>query len=269
MPKLPTPPVVALFAAADPTCGAGIYADIRAVVAQQCVPFAVLCGVAPQNLDEVRKAQPLQAELIREQFAAVRDAKFAAIKIGALFSAESVHAVAQCLQEKPDTPVIWDPVLAPTAGTRFANTETREAAKEMLLPRTTVIVPNLREARTLAGGGTMQGPTLAAKKLLARGPQYALVTDSESHRVHCLLYSQKKAAPLWQAECKRARGQFHGSGCLFAATLAARIAKGDKMPRAAEHAHQQTLNAIRGGLSFHKLGKQKLLPPNPPNPPQP
>lgn len=261
MPKRPVPPAVAVFSAADPTCGAGVYADVRAVAAQGCVPFAVLCGVAPQDLGEAREAEALSGELIRRQFAAIRPAKLAVIKIGALFSAEAVQAVADCLADKPEVPVVWDPVLSPTSGVRFADPDTREAAKKLLLPRAFVMTPNLREARALAAAGPMLGPSLSAKKILALGAGNVLVTDSEPPRVRCLLYGQKRAVALWQAMGPRVRGEFHGSGCRFAATLAARLARGDQLPAAADFAHRHTLDAIARALSLPQLGKQKLLYP--------
>ena len=256
-----TPPVVALFAAADPTCGAGVFADIRAVAAQACVPLAVVCGVAPQNLKQVLSAQALSAKDIRAQFAAVEDAPVAAIKIGALFSPAAVRAVAQCLARKPNVPVVWDPVLAPTRGEPFADDETREIAKKLLLPRAAVITPNMREARALIGGENLAGPTLAAKKLMTLGAQNVVVTDSARRQVRCILYCQKKNAPVWQESCKRTPGHFHGTGCFFAATLAARVARGDSVPAAARRAHSETLAAIGRAVSLPALGGQKLIAP--------
>ena len=68
-------------------------------------------------------ANPSQTET--REIAAVEDAPVAAIKIGALFSPAAVRAVAQCLARKPNVPVVWDPVLAPTRGEPFADDETR------------------------------------------------------------------------------------------------------------------------------------------------
>ena len=260
---MPPPPLVALFAAADPTCGAGIFADIRAVAAQSCAPVAVVCGVAPQNLSSVAAARTLSDENIRDQFAAVRRARFAAIKIGALFSPDAVRAVAKCLDDAPGVPVVWDPVLAPSRGARFADPATREAAKKLLLPRAAVVTPNQREAVALTNIRRIAGPTLVARRLIALGAKNILVTDSEHRLVRCILYCGKTTAPAWQAECKRIAGEYHGTGCFFAATLAARIARGDSLPAAARRAHAETLAAIGRAVSIPALGRQKLIAPRP------
>ena len=263
MPRRPRhsrPPLVVLFSALDPTGGAGLLADARAVRAQSCAPLAVACGIAPQNATEVLSFRSASARDIQEQFAAVQNAPFAAVKIGALFSPAAVRAVAACL-DKIKAPVVWDPVLAPTRGPRFADDETRSVAKKLLLPRAEVATPNLREARTLVGGHNITGPTLVAKKLIAMGAKNVVITASEQRRVRGVLYSSsgKKSAPEWQVECERVGGHFHGTGCCFSATLAARIAQGDSIPAAAARAHEETLAAIARAVSYPALGRQKLL----------
>ena len=277
------PPVVALFAATDPTCGAGLFADIRAVAAQSCAPFAVACGIAPQNLDGVVSARALPARDIREQFAAAKGARFAAMKIGALFSSASVRAVARCVDEcrkksaPAQTPLVWDPVLAPSRGTAFADAAAVAAAIKTILPRATVVTPNYNEAAALINNAFPSRPShpfrvrranragrmeRAAKKLLALGAQHAFVTDSESETVRCVLFGRNESAPLWETECPRRVGDFHGTGCLFAATLAARLARGDRVPDAAERAHRTTLSAVGRAVAVPELGKQKLISPD-------
>ena len=257
----PSPPLVALFAAADPTCGAGIFADVRAVAAQSCAPVAVTCGVAAQNLQGVAAVQSLSAKDIRAQFAAVRRARFAAIKVGALFSPAAARAVAECLDEAPGVPVVWDPVLAPSRGARFADSATRDAVKKLLAPRATVVTPNRREAAALAGVRAPAGPAAAAGRLIALGAKNVLITDSERRRAGCVLYCGENAAPTWRADDERIPGDYHGTGCFFAATLAARIARGDSIPAAARRAHAETLAAIGRAVAVAALGGQKLIAP--------
>lgn len=258
------PPIVALFAAADPTCGAGLFADIRAVSAQSCIPLAVACGIAAQNLNQVLAVQSLSAKDIRQQFNAIQNAPVAAVKVGALFSPAAVRAVAKCLNDIPNNiPLVWDPVLAPSRGIRFADDNTKQLAKKLLLPRAHVITPNLREARALAGGENLTGPTLLAKKLIALGAKNVVITESERRQVQCILYQGKQSKPAFRENCKRIPGNFHGTGCAFAATLAARIARGDSMPAAVQCAHRQTLAAIKRAISIPALGAQKLIQPQP------
>lgn len=256
----PPPPLLAVFAAMDGSGGAGVLADCRAAAAAQCLPLVVTTAITAQNLDGVAACWHLPAARVRAQFDALPADHLAAAKLGVAGSAAAIAVVAACLRGRR-LPVVWDPVLAPTAGAAFADDAALAAMRRHLLPLASVITPNRRELLQL---GAAKTPADAIAKLLGGGAQHILVTDIDGRgkRVRHVLLSaaaRKMAAPLWEMVDERRDAVYHGSGCLFSSTLAARLAQGDDIPAAATAAHQAVKTAMRNSLSLPALGRQRLL----------
>ena len=245
-------PLVLIFSAADGTCGAGMIADCRAVSAAGGIPAAIATGITAQNLDGVKHFWHVPSAQVRAQFAALQGGAFAACKIGVC--GISAAAIAEMLPRGVQT--VWDPVLSPTAGVPFANRRRMRQMLRRLLPRTDIITPNYRELIALSGCISADE---GARFLLDGGARMVLITGiGGGEKMHHLLYG-RDGKPLWRAECRRRDGDYHGSGCLFSATLAARIACGDSPSAAAEYAHRATLRAIKSAIRIPSLGGQRLL----------
>lgn len=251
-----TPPIVLIFSALDGTGGAGVIADCRAIVAAGALPLAIATGITAQNLDGVVQFWPLPSLQVRAQFAALQNAQIAACKIGVV--GKSAAAIAAMLPS--GVPVVWDPVLSPTGGVPFADAAQKRQMLKHLLPRADIITPNHREITALSGCDSVAD---GARKLLDSGAKMVLATDIRAGTRVCHELITTAARPLWRAQCRRRRGDYHGSGCLFSATLAARLAHGDLPPAAADFAHRATLAAIDSALLLPSLGAQRLLFPVP------
>ncbi|MGI9297382.1 MAG: bifunctional hydroxymethylpyrimidine kinase/phosphomethylpyrimidine kinase [Gammaproteobacteria bacterium] len=246
-----------VFSALDGTGGAGIVADCRAVSAAGALPLAVATGITAQNLDGVSQFWPVPSSRVRAQIAALRNAKIAACKIGVT----GVAAVVVAENAPPAAKVVWDPVLSPTGGAPFADAKQKRRMLKFLLPRADMITPNRRELAELSGRDSVAD---GARALLDGGARMVLATDTrEGARVRHELYAADSARPLWRAECRRRRGEYHGGGCFFSATLAARLARGDSPSAAADFAHRATLAAIDSALRLPSLGAQRLPIPAP------
>jgi len=112
-----SPPIVLVFAASDPTGGAGMQADILTLAACGCHPISVVTALTVQDTRGVERVQPVDPALLAEQARCLlADFRVAAVKIGVLGSAENVEAVARILAAQPHAPVIVDPVLASGRG---------------------------------------------------------------------------------------------------------------------------------------------------------
>ena len=152
IPKEPakTPPVVLVFAASDPSSGAGIQADILTLASLGCHPLTVITALTVQDTLGVESIHPVEAELVESQARIIlEDIPVAAFKIGVLGSVENVVAIAEIVSDYPDIPLILDPVLASGRGDRFGTDALINAIRELLLPQTTVITPNTLEAERL------------------------------------------------------------------------------------------------------------------------
>ncbi|NBU12764.1 MAG: hydroxymethylpyrimidine/phosphomethylpyrimidine kinase, partial [Betaproteobacteria bacterium] len=145
---MPTDPC---FAATDPSGGAGLAADILAIAAMGGHALPVVTGVTVQDTLGVEDMHVLDAEWVADQARCVlEDMPVAAFKIGVVGSVESVAAIAEVASDYPDIPLILDPVLASEGGDSFADEQVILAIRELLLPQTTVLTPNVMEARRLA-----------------------------------------------------------------------------------------------------------------------
>ena len=249
-----TPPLVLIFSALDGTGGAGIVADCRAVVAAGAMPLVISTGIAAQNLDGVLQFWRAPSSQIRGQFAALKSASIAAVKIGVV---GEVAPVVECVRNLGNVPVIWDPVLAPTFGAPFADKTQIRRLRKQLLPLASIVAPNRKELVTL---GESQTTITAMQTLFDGGAHMILITDAHpGARVRCALHDSASRRPLWEGECRRRRGEFHGGGCWLSSAFAARLAAGDSPKTAAAKAHKITLSAIEKSFRIPKLGRQYLL----------
>ena len=112
-----SPPIVLVFAAADPTGGAGLQADLLTLSSMGCHALSVITAITVQDTVGVEDIHALDAELVAAQARAVlEDMPVAAFKIGMLGSVENIAAIAEIVADYPDVPLILDPVLASGRG---------------------------------------------------------------------------------------------------------------------------------------------------------
>jgi len=255
MPELP--PIVLVFAASDPSGGAGLQADIMTLSSMGCHPLSVVTAVTIQDTTGVDAVSPIDAEWVADQARCVlEDMPVAAFKIGVLGSVETIAAIAEVVSDYPEIPLVLDPVLASGRGDELASEEMVAALRELLVPQTTIITPNSLEARRLAIDETNDedDPDLAecARRLVASGCEYVLVTGTHENtpQVVNTLYGQEGVlrSDSWQ----RLPGSYHGSGCTLASAIAATIANGlaigDAVKDAQEYTWQTLKAAFRPGM---------------------
>jgi hydroxymethylpyrimidine/phosphomethylpyrimidine kinase len=258
MPELP--PIVLVFAASDPSGGAGLQADIMTLSSMGCHPLSVITAVTIQDTTGVDDVSAIDAEWVADQARCVlEDMPVAAFKIGILGSLETIAAIAEVVSDYPEIPLVLDPVLASGRGDELASEEMVGAIRELLVPQTTIITPNSLEARRLAMNDSNEDddPDLAecARRLIASGCEYVLVTGTHENtpQVVNTLYGQEGVlrSDSWQ----RLPGSYHGSGCTLASAIAATIANGlgiaDAVKDAQEYTWQTLKAAFRPGMGQH------------------
>lgn len=248
------PPVVMSFAASDPTCGAGLQADLLTLAAHGCHPLTVVTALTVQDTAGVEDLLPLDGGWVADQARALlEDMPVAAFKLGMLGSVEAISAVAEVLSDYPDTPVVFDPVLASGRGDAFADEDAVDAMIELLLPLTDVLTPNSLEARRLAqelGHAGAGSPSLSecARRLVAAGCAHVLITGTHEQgaRVVNTLYGSH--GPVRQDDWARLPGSFHGSGCTLASAIAAQLAWGQPLADAVRAAQEYTWHSLAQGF---------------------
>ncbi len=240
-------PVALSIAGSDSGGGAGIQADLKAFARAGVHGTTAITAITVQNTVGVSAVQPVSPEIIAGQVRAVaEDLGVDAVKIGMLADVVTIETVAAALDALPaGTPIVHDPVMVAESGARLLELDAVAALREQILPRATVITPNLAEARTLAGDDTLDGIELV-RALHALGPGYVVVTGGHRDTATDLFFD---GTALTELPGERHRdGAAHGSGCTHSSTLAARLALGDEPLAAARHARAVAARAVADGL---------------------
>ncbi|MET1078676.1 MAG: hydroxymethylpyrimidine/phosphomethylpyrimidine kinase [Pseudomonas sp.] len=249
-------PVVLCLSGHDPSGGAGLQADIEALLAQGCHAAPVVTALTVQDTRNVSDFRVLDRPWVLAQAQAVfADLPVAAIKLGMLGSLEMVATVVELIQAHPSLPVVCDPVLRAGGGGALGKDEVGYAMREQLLPLARIATPNLPEARILAElpDGSADA---CAQKLLPHCP-YLLITGGhgDEHQVHNRLYGRDGLRQTFT--CERLPGSYHGSGCTLASALAGRLAQGEELVSAVQTALSYTWRTLRDA---EQLGQGQFVP---------
>jgi hydroxymethylpyrimidine/phosphomethylpyrimidine kinase len=243
------------IAGSDSSGGAGIQADIKAVTALGGYASTAITAITVQNTRGVSAVHPVPADIIAGQIEAVlSDIGADAIKTGMLATTEVIETVIKALDDHGDPiiPLVVDPVMVATSGDRLIDEAAVEAVRDQLLPRATLITPNVPEAEALTGGKVedMETQQAAAEMLLEMGARAALVKGGhlEGNIVIDVL-ATRNGVRVFTRPRIRTR-QTHGTGCTLASAIAALLAQGLPMDRAVEEAGDYLHEAIQRAPGF-------------------
>lgn len=267
-------PRVLSIAGSDSGGGAGIQADLKAFAACRVHGMTAITAITAQNTVGVSAIHPVPPEVIVSQVRAVQDdIGIDAVKIGMLGDRATIEAVGRSLSYLPeDTPVVLDPVLVAESGAELLAPEARGGLIDLLLPRATVVTPNLPEARALlrdrlgADADTDDIGQLV-RGLHGLGPKIVVLTGGHRAQATDTFYDGHQLVEL-PGE-RYPDGAAHGSGCTHSAVLAARLAWGDDPLSAATTARRMAAEAVRNGLREvgHGAGPVDVLGLRSPSPP--
>jgi hydroxymethylpyrimidine/phosphomethylpyrimidine kinase len=235
------------MAGSDSGGGAGIQADLKAFARCGVHGMTAITAVTVQNTAEVRAVYPLPPHVIVEQVAAVvDDIGVDAVKIGMLGNVATIEAVAEALDLTGEAPVVLDPVMVAESGTRLLDEDARGALLELLVPRVTVVTPNVPEARVLAEAGQEVGPEELARAIHVLGPSCVVVTGGHREEAIDLFFDGTELVEI-PGE-RHPDGAAHGSGCTHSSALAAHLALGFEPLEAAQRAKAIAAEAVAAGL---------------------
>jgi hydroxymethylpyrimidine/phosphomethylpyrimidine kinase len=254
-------PTALTIAGSDSGGGAGIQADLKAFARCGVHGMTAITAITAQNTKGVTAVHVVPAEIVVAQVRAVAaDIGVGAVKVGMVGTAEVIKAVAQALDElPPGTPVVVDPVMVAESGARLLEEDAQRVLIEEMLPRATVLTPNLPEARVLAGWGSggEAADTEAedaeaeelARAVLARGPRVVVLTGGHRrHAVDLYVDSENGGETVEIPGERHPDGAAHGSGCTHSAVLAAQLAMGRTPLQAARVARRLAGEAVAKGL---------------------
>lgn len=222
-------PNILSIAGSDPSGGAGIQADIKAISANGGYAMAAIAGLTVQNTRGVSAAHLPPADFVAAQIEAIRrDIRIDAVKIGMLGNEAIIRAVAEALAGC-SAPIVLDPVMVAKGGDRLLERSAVATLRDTLLPMAAVITPNLPEAADLLSrpeATDRQMMQAQAEALMALGARAVLLKGGHLAGPGSpdLLLTEK--AVHWLEAPRRVTTRTHGTGCTLSSALATELGHG-------------------------------------------
>ena len=259
---MPAPPAVLVFAATDPSGGAGLQADLLTLASMGCHPLSVVTGITVQDTTGVEDVLAMDAEWVVDQARCIlEDVPVAVFKLGVLGSVEIIAAIAEIVADYPEVPLILDPVLTSGRGDELASEEMLEALRDLILPQTSLVTPNTLELMRLAYDEAPEEErpdyARAAMEVLESGCEFVLVTGTHAPGVQVVNTLYGREGVIRSDRWERLPGSYHGSGCTLSSAIAASPAQGLPIPEAVAEAQDYTWQTLKEG---YRLGMGQIVP---------
>jgi hydroxymethylpyrimidine/phosphomethylpyrimidine kinase len=241
-------PIAVTIAGSDPSGGAGIEADLKTFSALGVYGAAVTTALTAQNTKGVFGIHDVPADFVAAQLNAVfTDLDPGAVKIGMLANAAIIDVVAAALDRHRPRNVVLDPVIIATSGKELLRGDALGRLRD-LMARARVVTPNLPEAAVLLDAEPARNEDemrAQAQKLLAFGAGAVLVKGGHGTGPQSVdVLVEADGAALRLPAPRIATKNTHGSGCTLASAIAAGLAKGLPLQKAAQQAKAYVSAAI-------------------------
>jgi hydroxymethylpyrimidine/phosphomethylpyrimidine kinase len=250
------PPILLTIAGFDPSCGAGVGADLKTFAAHGCYGIAAITSLTVQNTQGVETVHNTPASELREQLEIlVKDCEIAAVKIGMLGNRGNAAVVAEFLDAHKFAHIVHDPVMKSSSGSELLDAAGIKLVASELLKRATVITPNLPEAEILTGLTIKDVADMeaAARKIAEMGAHAVIVKGGHMEKAIDVLFDGTDMHPLGGDKVKLENT--HGTGCTFASAITAQLAAGRSLLEATTLAKAYVMKAIE---KAYPVGKGRL-----------
>jgi hydroxymethylpyrimidine/phosphomethylpyrimidine kinase len=247
------PPILLTIAGFDPSCGAGVVADLKTFAAHGCYGVAAITSLTVQNTQGVTAVHNTPSAELREQLEALAgDCQIAAVKIGMLGNRGNAVVLAEFLDAHKFAHVVHDPVMKSSSGTELLDAAGIKFLATELLKRASVITPNVPEAEALSGLTIKDVADMeaAARKIVEMGARAVIVKGGHMERAVDVLFDGSEMVQLGGEKVKTENT--HGTGCTFASALAAQLAGSRALNEAATLAKAYVTKAIEKGFPIGK-----------------
>ena len=253
-----THPIALTIAGSDSSGGAGIQADLKTFAAFGVYGASAITALTAQNTCGVSGIHPVPAAFVTAQIDAVfDDLDVAAVKIGMVAELSIIEAIAAALARWKPKHIVLDPVMVATSGDRLQSTEAVSALRARLIPKASLITPNLPEAAALLDEAVAANEAAIAsqgKRLLAMGAQAVLIKGGHGQGTESIDYLFTPGDVLALRAPRIATINTHGTGCSLSSAIAASLARGETLEQAVRHAKAWITEAI---ASADRLGVGK------------
>jgi hydroxymethylpyrimidine kinase/phosphomethylpyrimidine kinase len=250
------PPILLTIAGFDPSCGAGVAADLKTFAAHGCYGIAAITSLTVQNTQGVEAVHNTPSAELREQLEVlVKDSEIAAVKIGMLGNRGNAVVVAEFLDAHPFALVVHDPLMKSSSDSELLDAGGIKYVATELLRRSSVITPNVPEAEILTGITIkdVNDMEAAARKLVEMGAKAVIVKGGHMEKATDVVFDGKEMHQLGGDKVKL--DNTHGTGCTFASALTAQLAAGRGLVEAATLAKAYVMKAIE---KAYPVGKGRV-----------
>jgi hydroxymethylpyrimidine/phosphomethylpyrimidine kinase len=231
-----TIPVALTIAGSDSSGGAGIQADLKTFAALGVYGASVITALTAQNTTGVSGIHLVPAEFVSAQIDAVfGDLDVKAVKIGMVAHGATIEAIAAGLKRWSPGHVVLDPVMVATSGDHLLAQDAVATLKNTLIPRASLVTPNLPEAAALLDEPMAESAAAIesqGRRLLAMGCQAVLIKGGHGHGGESIDYLFRGEDTIALAAPRIATRNTHGTGCSLSSAIAAGLAKGEDMESA-------------------------------------
>ncbi len=251
-------PIALTMAGSDPGGGAGLQADLKVFRELGVHGLSACAALTAQNTTAVAGISPVPGDFFASELNVLfSDMRPDAAKTGMLFSLENIRIAARLIEENSLQNLVVDPVSISSSGTALIEEGGLDLIKDLLFPLARVITPNIYEASLLSGMlvENVSQMEKAAAKLKEAGPGAVIITGGHLRDEAVDIFHDGKVTIRLAG--KKLPGNFHGTGCVFSAALAARLAKGDTPEQAGKKAKEFIENRI--AHAFHPGGGMGVL----------
>ena len=235
-----TIPIALTIAGSDSSGGAGIQADLKTFAALGVYGASVITALTAQNTQGVSGIHAVPAEFVTAQIDAVfGDLDVKAVKIGMVAQLATIEAIAASLMRWSPKHVVLDPVLIATSGDRLLAADAVESLRTQLIPRASLITPNLPEAAALLDEPVASSEAAIARqgqRLLAMGCPAVLIKGGHAQGSESIDYLVSGNGTLALPAPRIATKNTHGTGCSLSSAIAAGLARGDDLETAIRNA---------------------------------
>lgn len=247
-------PVALTIAGSDSSGGAGIQADLKTFAALGVYGASVITALTAQNTTGVTGIHQVPAGFVTAQIDAVfADLAVGAVKIGMVAEPTVISAIADGLDHWSPKHVVFDPVMVATSGDRLLVAEAVDALRTKLIPRATLITPNLPEAAALLDeqiAVSEAGIAAQGQRLLALGCRAVLIKGGHGQGPESTDYFVTSAGSIALSAPRIATKNTHGTGCSLSSAVAAGLASGDDLETAVRNAKTWISAAIAAADRF-------------------
>ena len=250
------PTIVLTIAGSDSSGGAGIQADIKAISALGSFAASAITSITAQNTLGVQGIHPIPIDMVRQQIEAVmEDLHPEAVKIGMVCDKDITRTIAECIEKHHPKWVVYDPVMVSTSGHKLMTDDTIETIRQELIPRTTLITPNLHEARILTGHelNTVEDMEKHAEVLSQTLRCSVLIKGGhlEGGEMCDILYDATEARCFRYTAPKIESQNLHGTGCTLSSSISTKLSQGHSMKEAIALAKDYVTRAIDAAKDIH------------------